>query len=303
LTTPTPSPTPTRGTDERDARLRVGAVSYLNTLPLVYGMEHGVGAKRVDLSYATPSVLATRMTRGELDVALLPVIELARIAQLEIVPGLGITTHGACRSVLLVSRRPADQIETLALDADSRTSNVLCRVLLSNVWRRRPRCVDGAADLETVLQQADAAVRIGDKALFEPLPRDAHVYDLGEIWTRETKLPFVFAAWTARAGVIQHDFYRLLHESRRRGSLAIDAIAEAYRWRGEARPEVAREYLTHNIRFRLGADELRAMKLFFRAAEEQGLIEAAPQIRLALERWTTCHETAAKREPTPRSAG
>ncbi|MHC4428577.1 MAG: menaquinone biosynthetic enzyme MqnA/MqnD family protein, partial [Planctomycetota bacterium] len=229
-------------------RTRIGAVSYLNTRPLVYGMVRGLGADRIDLSFATPAVLADRMAASELDMALLPIIELARIPGLELVPGLGIVTNGPSRSVLLVSHRPADSIETLALDPDSRTSNVLARVLLAEVWSRRPEILEGDPGLEQTLGRADAAVRIGDKALVEPLPPDAFVYDLGEIWTRETHLPFVFAAWAARAGVVDRELYRVLHESRRRGSRAVDEIAAGYTWNGEPFPDVAREYLTDHIR-------------------------------------------------------
>jgi chorismate dehydratase len=275
-------------------RINIGAVSYLNTLPLVHGMANGLAADRVRLSYATPAVLADRLAAGELDVALLPVIELARIPELEIVPGLGITTDGPSRSVLLVSKQPVEQIGSVALDPDSRTSNVLCRLLLAEVWNNRPETLVGQRNLGDCLRSADAAVRIGDKALFEPVPPQTHVYDLSEVWTRETKLPFVFAAWTARAGVVDRELYRVLHASRREGSKAIGRIAEDYRWNGTPRPEVAREYLTEQIHFRLGAAELQAMKLFFTTAHERGLIDAVPTIRLALERWTSCHETAAE---------
>jgi predicted solute-binding protein len=286
-----------------DSAVRIGAVSYLNTRPLVYGMQDGPCAQRVRLSYATPAVLADRLAAGELDVALLPVVELARIAGLELVPGLGIVTYGPSRSVLLVSNGPPDAIESIALDPDSRTSNALARVLLAEVWKRRPRILSGGASLAASLGQADAAVRIGDKALFDRLPSGAHVQDLGEVWTNETRLPFVFAAWAARPGVVDRDLYRLMHDSRRAGSRAIDRIAAEFTWNGSHYPDVAREYLTEHIRFRLGSDELRAMELFFGAAHRLGVIDELPQVRLALQRWTTCHEVATRLEtgaPTTR---
>lgn len=286
-----------------DSTVRIGAVSYLNTRPLVYGMQDGPGAERVRLSYATPAVLADRLAGGELDVALLPVIELARIPGLELVPGLGIVTEGPSRSVLLVSSCPADAIESIALDPDSRTSNALARVLLAEVWKRRPRIHTGGPSLEESLEAADAAVRIGDKALFDTLPSGAHVHDLGEVWTNETRLPFVFAAWAARPGIVDRELYRLMHDSRRAGSRAVDRIAGEFTWNGRHHPDIAREYLTRHIRFRLGANELRAMELFFGAAHRLGLIDEVPRIRLAFKRWSTCHEVAARLEsgaPTTR---
>jgi chorismate dehydratase len=286
-----------------DSRIRIGAVSYLNTRPLVYGMERGLGADRIRLSFATPAVLADRLAAGELDVALLPVIELARIPDLELVPGLGIVTHGPSRSVLLVARRPVDAIESIALDPDSRTSNALARVLLAEVWSRRPEIRAGSPDLAEALAAADAAVRIGDKALLEPRPDDAHVYDLGEVWSSRTRLPFIYAAWAARRGVVDRELYRVLHDSRRAGCRAVDRIAAEFTWRGERHPDIARAYLTEHIRFRLGSSEIRAMERFFDAAHRLGAIDAVPEIRLALQRRTACHEAAERLGAIPGPRG
>jgi chorismate dehydratase len=271
-----------------EAPVRIGAVSYLNARPLTHGLERGLGGDRVRLSTATPAVLADRLAADELDVALLPVVELARMPDLELVPGLGIVTFGACRSVLLLSRGPVETIDSIALDPDSRTSNALARVLLADVWGRRPEVVAGGPDLAAGLDRADAAVRIGDKALFEPVPPGLHVRDLGEVWTEWSGLPFVFAAWAARPGVVDRDLYRVLHASRREGAREIERIALAFEWGGKSRPSVARDYLTRNIRFRLGAEELFAMGRFFDAAARLGVIDAAPVIRLAREGQTAC---------------
>ena len=178
-------------------RVRIGAVAYLNTYPLVHGMQRGLGAGRVELSLDVPAVLSDRMQAGQLDIALLPVIELARMPELELVPGLGIVTRGPSRSVLLVSRRPIDAIRTIALDPESRTSNALVRVLCARAWGVEPEFRDGPADLQGALEACDAVVRIGDKALFETVPQDCEAHDLGTAWTESTGLPFVFAAWGA----------------------------------------------------------------------------------------------------------
>jgi chorismate dehydratase len=272
--------------------IRIGAVEYLNTRPLVYGLEQGLGRGAIELSYAVPSALADRMAEGALDVALLPIVELARLGDLELVPGLGIVTFGASRSVLLVSRRPVEELRSVALDRDSRTSNALTQVLFANVWRREPEFSLGPASLDDALAGHDAAVRIGDKALFEPLPDGALVYDLGEVWTEHTGLPFVFAAWAARPGVVDRTFYRMLHHSRREGSKVVRQIADDYEWNGRRHPSIAFAYLTEHIRFRLGSAELQAIEKFFRAAHEIGIVERIPEIRLAMQRRTGCHETA-----------
>ena len=141
----------------------------------------------------------------------------------------------------------------------------------------------GAAGLEDSLARADAAVRIGDKALFEPLPPGLHVHDLGEVWSRETGLPFVFAAWAARAGVVDPELCRLMHDCRRRGVAAVDEIAADYAWNGKRDPELARDYLTRHIRYRLGPEELQALEQFLQAARRLDLIDEVPAIRLAFD--------------------
>ena len=275
------------------SKIKIGAVSYLNTRPLIFGMQHGLGAARVELSYDVPAVLADRMSRGELDIALLPAVELARMPDLELVPGLSITTRGPSRSVLLVSRRPLEQIETVALDPESRTSNALVRVLFAEVWKVRPEFRTGHLELERALEDSDAAVRIGDKALFEPLPQDAQAFDLGAVWTESTGLPFVFAAWAARPGVVDDEIYRILHRSRREGSARIEAIAADYTWNGESHPDVARTYLTEHILFRFGAAEVEGLRTFLGLAANHGVIERAPAIKLALKRRPRWDEVAA----------
>jgi len=259
-------------------KIRAGAVSYLNTRPLVFGIEQGLGAERLELSYDVPSVLASRMAAGELDLALLPIIELARIPNLVIVPGLAIGSLGNCRSVLLVAKKPLAEVRCVALDPDSRTSNALARVLFAEAWGVAPAFVDGPRDLTLALEEHDAAVRIGDKALFAPIPEGAIAYDLGGAWTARTSLPFVFAVWATRPGVIDRETYEILHASRRAGSAVLSAIAADYTWNGRQYPEVALAYLRDAMRYRLGDPEVAAMRRFLAAAARIGVIDAAPSI-------------------------
>lgn len=260
-----------------DAKLRVGAVSYLNARPLVLGFEQGVASDRITLSYDVPSALADRMERGEFEIALLPAIELARIPDLTVVPGLAIGSYGPCRSVLLVAKRPLDAIRRLALDPESRTSNVLAEILLRE--RGEPECLPGPRDLDDALAEADAAVRIGDKALFEPTPKGTTAHDLGAIWTERTGLPFVFAVWAALPTIVDRSLYRAFHRSRGYGAKALDAIAEDYEYQGKRYPEIARAYLKENIRYRLGSAELEALRRFHRTAYQWGLIEEPHLVR------------------------
>jgi chorismate dehydratase len=267
---------------------RIGAVSYLNARPLVFGLEQGLGAGKVELSYDVPSVLASRMAAGELDVALLPVVELARIPDLAVFPGLAIGSHGACRSVLLVSRVPLSKIGSIALDPESRTSNALVQVLCKEAWGIAPRFSVGPRDLGLALTEHDAVVRIGDKALFERLPAGLTAHDLGEAWTTLTRLPFVFAVWAARMERVDRDVYQLLHDSKRASDPVLDAIAEDYTYAGVQYPEIARSYLREAIRYRFGGPELAGLRRFLASAAESGLIEAVPEVRIAFVAQARC---------------
>ncbi len=254
----------------------------------------------MELSYEVPSRLADSTAAGELDISLLPVIELARMPELEIAPGLGIVTYGPAKSVLLATRVPMERIGQVALDPESRTSNALAQVLFRRVWERTPAFETGPVGLEAALERHDAVVRIGDKALFEPLPEGVEAHDLGEVWTRHSDLPFVFAVWACRPGALDEEIYRALHASRREGQRALDAIAEDYTWNGRRNPEIAREYLRSHILYRFGAAELRALRLFLAEAAKLGIVERAHAPRLAMSRRTRCDEVAETMRATGR---
>ncbi len=279
------------------AKIRAGAVSYLNTRPLVFGLEQGLGAGRFDLTHDVPSGLAAGMAAGDLDLALLPVIELCRIPGLSVVPGIAIGSYGPARSVFVVARKPFADLTSLSLDPESRTSNALAAVVLAEAFGVRPKTTLGPRDLGHALAECDAAVRIGDKALFEPLPDGVAALDLGEAWTQATGLPFVFAVWAARPGVVDRGAYEILHESKRAGMAAIPAIADDYTWNGRRHPGVARAYLQEAMRYRLGDREVAAMRRFLSAAGALGLVESVPPVELMSFSAAACAPVAA--EPRP----
>ncbi len=275
-------------------RLQVGSVDFLNARPLVWGLQHGLGAERIELRQLVPSALAESFLAGSLDVALLPAVELARSPDVEIVPGLGIVTRGPALSVRLLTRVPVERVRKVALDPESRTSNALTQILFAEVWGGAPKFAPGPLALAEALADFDAVVRIGDKALFETVPDGVQILDLGETWTQATGLPFVWALWVARSGVIDRERYLWFHDSRRAGSARIEEIAATYSWNGRCDPELATRYLRKHILYRLGSAELSGLELFLRAALRIGLIDRVPDRRLALTRWTECHETAAR---------
>lgn len=273
------------------ARVRVGAVTYLNARPLVHGFEQGLGKERIDLCYEVPSVLAARLAAGQIDLALLPTIELARIPNLVVVPGIGISSRGPAASVLLVTRKPLEEIRSVALDPESRTSNALVRVLFAEGWGGHPEFHEGSVDLGESLLLHDAAVRIGDKALFDPLPPGAHAFDLGEAWTNRTGLPFVYAVWACPLGVLDRELYEILHASKRKGTRDLESIARDYVWNGERDPEKSLHYLTANIFYRFGAAELQSVRRFHESARRAGVTEREPEIRLPVFGEPACETT------------
>lgn len=272
-------------------RVRIGAVPYLNARPLVFGLEQGLGKERTELGYEVPSVLAARLATGQLDLALLPAVELARIPNLVVVPGISISSRGPAGSVLLVTRKALEDVQSVALDPESRTSNALARVLFAEGWGGHPNFAEAPPDLGECLLNFDAAVRIGDKALFETLPPGVHAYDLGEAWTNRTGLPFVFAVWACPMGVLDRELYEILHASKRKGTRALESIARAHAWNGASHPEKALEYLTRNIFYRFGAAELQSLRRFHEAARRAGVTEREPEIRLPVFGEPVCETT------------
>jgi chorismate dehydratase len=258
--------------------IRIGAVSYLNARPLVFGLEAAAREGRFELLYDVPSRLADRLAAGELHLALIPALEVARIPDVEIVPGICIASDGPAGSVFLWSRLSPARIGRLALDPESRTSNALARILLAEIWNAKPICEMGPEDARAALDRADAAVRMGDKALFEPAPDGLFAEDLGAAWRKLAGLPFVYAVWAAKRGVLDEGLSEILHRSKGEGTAAIERIAEEYRYRGRRDPDRARTYLRDCLRYELGARELRGLARFLRLAARHGLVSNTPDL-------------------------
>jgi chorismate dehydratase len=248
---------------------RVCAVSYLNTVPLVWGMLHGEQQGMFDLAFRVPAECADMLAAGEADIGILPVFELLR-RPFETAPGVGIACRGAVRSILLVSKVPPAQIRTLAADSSSRTSLELARVVLARRYGARPAFASHAPDLDAMLRGADAALMIGDPALrldIAALPH--HVLDLGEEWAALTGLPMVFAVWAARPGVLTPAIVEALRESCRFGLGRMEDIVRAESAARGFDPEAVRRYLTGHIQHVVGEAEEAGMRLFLSYAGER----------------------------------
>ena len=243
-------------------RLRVCAVSYLNTTPLVWGMLHGPQRGLFDLDFQIPAGCADQLASGAADIGIIPSFELTR-QSLEVIPGAGIACHGPVRSILLVSARPAGEIHRLAADSSSRTSVQLARVLLERRFAAEPELIAHTPDLDAMLRIADAALIIGDPALrIEPSRLPYYVYDLGKEWVEMTGLPFVFAVWAGRKSVITPGVVDAFQQSCRFGRERIEEIVAAESGRREIPRDLVREYLTHRIVHELGPRDYEGMDRF-----------------------------------------
>ncbi len=260
-----------RGDEQRDdARpCRIGAVSYLNTKPLVHGLP--LRSPHWSLEFDLPSRLAERLAAKELDVALIPSISFWQDPDYRIVSDACIACRGSVRSVKLVSRVPLAQIESLAVDEGSCTSGTLARILLREKLGLDPEAVPFPIDREVTQVEADAVVVIGDWAVHVGGAPFVETWDLGEVWNRWFDLPFVFAVWVARPGVDAAAIADRLCQARDAGVQQIDAIARAEAPRLGWTESDCATYLRHHLHFRLGPRELAGMDQFYRYAVRWGL--------------------------------
>ena len=243
----------------------VCAVSFLNTVPLVWGIQHGPQARHFDLSFALPSECARQLAAGETDIGIVPVAAMLD-GDYEIFRGTGIACHGAVRTILLISKLPFARIRTIAMDAASRSSVMLARVILEEVHGVEPEWHTHPADMIAMLGNADACLIIGDPALrLDPVAlreQGFHVADLGEEWMKLTGLPMVFAVWAGRQGTLTAERERAFLESYEFGKQHIEEIVDGeYVARGASR-ELVREYLTRYIVFELGSREYEGMDAY-----------------------------------------
>jgi chorismate dehydratase len=276
--------------------VRIGAVRYLNSKPLIYRLEEL--APRAELRLDVPSRLADDLAAGELDVALIPSIEYFRhgekgvgsllperpggcfaqktpdpfFSDYAIVPGIAIAAYGPVLSVKLYCRVPVPRIRTLALDEGSRTSVALTRILLDRWAGLRPETRPLPLGTPAEESDADAVLVIGDRAIRPLELGQVATFDLGETWLKETGLPFVFAMWVARRDADLSEVTRALRQAKQQGTRNVEAIAAR-----EGPPlglsvaETVR-YLTEYIRFDFGPRELQGLTLFYESAVNLGLV-------------------------------
>jgi len=268
----------------RETKLRIGAFRYLNSLPVLAGLARANGDPlpgAPSLRWGSPADCARWLATDEIDVGLIPSIEYARGAALRYLPGVAISTERQVRSVVVLSREPLERCTSIALDATSRTSVALLKILLARHFHIRPRLEVMPPDPEAMLARHDAALLIADQALVAPA-QGLRVYDLAAAWHAMTGLPFVFALWAVRDEVAGRLCTADLERFRRPLSLTTEelhALAEREAPRLGLDPQDAFHYLHTNLHYRLGEREFQALEMFFRLAAEEGLVPAGVALR------------------------
>ena len=258
----------------------IGAVSYLNTKPLIYNLQQRLLDCRLRLDL--PSRLADDLAAGTLDVALIPSVEFLRGQQFSIVSDACIACRGPVRSVRVLFRRPPHQVRSLALDEGSRTSAMLAQVLLARRYGLRPALQPFHIHDDIAAVRADAILMIGDRAMSIDSSPYVADWDLGEHWTRETGLPFVFAMWVAGEAItsqpsVASELSRALQHARDTGLAQIEEIAAQEAPRYGLTIDDCRAYFLEQLHFTLGPRELAGLERFRHWAVELDLLPAASQ--------------------------
>jgi chorismate dehydratase len=264
-------------------KLRISAISYLNTAPLMWDFEHGHAASHFEISYTIPSACARALADGSADIGIIPAAAYTQVPGLQILPDVAIASRRAVRSILLVSKVPLEKVRTVALDTSSMTSVALAKILLK--WQGGERQYSPMdPNLEQMLDRCDAALVIGDPALQVDRSR-YHTLDLAEEWIRVTGKPFVFAFWAVRGEALKEvdpslDLATIFRESRDHGlqPSSLGQIAREWSRRLNLSEQEVRTYLTENIHYGLDAECLNGLLTFYRDAADIAALPATPQL-------------------------
>jgi chorismate dehydratase len=268
-------------------RLRISAISYLNTAPLMWDFEHGEAGRQFDISYTLPSACARDLAAGTADIGIIPAAAYAQIPGLLVLPEVAIASRRAVRSILLVTKVPIESVRTVALDTSSMTSVALTKILFEKWLGGGRTFTPMEPDLEKMLDQHDAGLVIGDPAL--KIDRSRYqALDLAEEWIRHTGKPFVFAFWAVRAAALSEadpslDLAAVFRDSRDHGLApsSLNQIAREWAPRLEIGESDVRSYLTENIHYQLDAGCLEGLQLFYRYATEIGALPSEPELQFA----------------------
>jgi chorismate dehydratase len=257
-------------------KIRISLVHYLNSAPLGWAFLHGPFKDRFEVAPSSPALCADQLSKGEVDIGLIPSIEFQRIPALSIIPGIAIACAAKVRSILLVKPKGSREINSVALDTSSRTSVALTRILLSQKFGIRPEYVPHPPDPPAMLKRCDAALVIGDAALKVQL-EEYDTLDLSEEWVQWQQKPFVFAFWACRNdAALPGDLTAVFREAKDIGLTVRGEIASVYAESLKLPKLFLENYLFQNIDFDMGPDHIAGLETFYRLAYHEKII---PEVR------------------------
>jgi len=261
--------------------IRLGAVEYLNARPLVYGLE--AFSDLFTLRFDVPAKCAALLHEGKIDLGLIPSIEYLKRPDYFVVPDIAIASKAAVASVALYTKRPITAIRSIAVDSSSRTSIALLRILCAKWFDVEPNFIKMPPDLSAMHKRCDAALLIGDRALYTEHEETTEFQkiDLGEEWETMTGLPFVWAFWVGRPDILSNAHIEALQDVRDRAIENLDAIADQFKPENldDDLVDLANSYLNKNVHYRLDEKEKEGLKRFFEEAVDLGIAPTSSALR------------------------
>ena len=241
--------------------IKISAVSYLNTKPFLHGLDISSVKNKIKLTQDTPAQSAQKLLTGEIDIGLVPIAVIPQLKNPQIVSPFCIGANGKVKTVCLFSEVPLEEINTIYLDYQSRTSVLLVQLLMKEYWKRNVTFLPALEGYENSIKNNIAAVIIGDRAIAN-LGKYAYEYDLAEAWKQYTDLPFVFAAWVSNKE-IEQDFLDDFNAALQIGWSNRSQLLEQYKNYNSPYFSV-KEYWSNNIQYELDSDKKQALELFLK---------------------------------------
>jgi chorismate dehydratase len=246
-------------------KIKISAVSYLNSKPFIYGLEHSEVRNEIDLQLDIPSVCAEKLIENKVDIGLVPVAVLPELEEYHIISDYCIGADGEVGSVLLLSDVPLNEIKTILLDNQSRTSIELVQVLANKFWKIQPAWQEAEDNYITRISGTTAAVVIGDRTF--PIRNNfKYVYDLAAEWKKFTSLPFVFACWVSNKK-LPSDFIERFNSALKTGLSSKAEVIKQYRDNHKTDFDI-RDYFENKLSYNLDEKKKQALDLFLQYVEE-----------------------------------
>lgn len=265
--------------------IKLGSVSFLNAKPITYALENNLIEHDFEIIQTPPSELSQKLYSKEIDLGLIPVAELLKRKNYKVVPGISISSFGKVDSVIVVAKKELKDLKSIAVDKRSQSSTALLRIVLEIFNGVHPEYISADIDRDNLMSDIDGAMLIGDsglKTFYEP-QNGYRVYDLGEIWTEKTGLPFVYAVFAVNKDVILGDNLKALKESKKYGLGITDKIAEAESNKLGIDYDICLKYLTERIKYDLGEEEIKGIVKYSELLSDLGQAEKISKLDIYSE--------------------